>query len=325
MSGTRAQRWAVGFAVLSLNSGIWAAAGTVELIADAGFHWGLRAKDRDGQERVIRWGESTNAPVWKTAQHFSKSCIVDVAHQAFRPRGFTFKDDYALLAFHPGDEGADLVAGLNALREYGGVYRAKGDPWPHLYLSQGVASPGGHLGDRCPSIADMARLDFSIGVRLLYDHRNIGAGYDRTRHAAQFVIFLTIQNLARKSAGYGDYYSFGILLYDDRVPVTSLHAMHDGGSPKKPATEKLIYDVGVRPFTDKVVASGQWVDVVGDLLPHIIAGLGEAWKRGYLPASTNLADYRVGSVIMGWEIPGLNDAAVAVKDLRATAVLRDGR
>jgi hypothetical protein len=105
--------------------------------------------------------------------------------------------------------------------------------------------------------------------------------------------------------------------------VTALHAMHDGGSPKKPATEKLIYDIGVKPFTDKVVAVGEWVDIRGDLLPHIVAGLEEAWRRGYLPASTNPADYRVGSAVMGWEIPGLNDAAMAVKGLRATARLRE--
>jgi len=314
----------IGFVLLTLCSGGLASEG-VELIADASFARGLRVKDRDGKEVLIRWGDDTNAPVWRTAQHFSKSCIADVAHQAFRPGGFTFRDDYALLDIHPVERDADVIAGLNAFREYGGEYRAKGDPWPHLYLSQPVGSPGGHLDGRCPSIAEMERLDFSIGVRLLHDRRNIREGHKPTVHAAQFVFFLTIQNLTRKSPGFGDYYHFGVLLYDDRKPVTTLHAMHDGGSTKKPATEKLIYDVGTKPFTDKVVVSGQWVDIGGDLLPHITAGLGEAWRRGYLPASTNLADYRVGSVVMGWEIPGLNDAAMAFKGLRATAIRRGGR
>lgn len=311
-------------ALFPLAPGAWAA-DTVELIADVAFARGLRAKDREGNERLIRWNDETNAPMWQAVRHFSKSCIADPARQTARAGGFTFQDDYALLAIHPEGQEADFIAGVNAFKEYGGVYRAKGDPWPHLYLSQRIGNPRGHLGDRTPSIADMARLDFAISVRLLHDHRNIKDGHSNMIHAAQFLFFLTIQNLTRKSTGYGDYYWFGISLYDDRKPVTALHAMRDGGSPKKPGTEKLIYDIGVKPFTDKVVAEGRWVDIRGDLLPHVVAGLEEAWKRGYLPASTNMADYRVSSVVMGWEIPGLNDAAMAVKGLRATAVLRDGR
>lgn len=308
---------------LLLSALVIRAAGDVELIADATFAWGLRTKDREGNERLIRWHDGTNAPVWQAIQHFSKGCIADPLHQTVHPGSFTFRDDHAMLAIHPEGLGADFVAGVNASNEYGGVYRAKGDPWPHLYLSQRVGNPRGHLGERSPSIADMSGLDFSISVRLLHDHRNIRDGYSRSVHAAQFLFFLTIQNLTRKSPGYGDYYWFCISLYDDRKPVTALHAMGDIGSSKKPGTQKLIYDIGVMPFTDKVVAEGEWVDIRGDLLPHIVAGLAEAWGRGYLPASTNLTDYRVGSVVMGWEIPGLNDAAMAVKGLSATARLRE--
>lgn len=82
---------------------------------------------------------------------------------------------------------------------------------------------------------------------------------------------------------------------------------------------KLIYDIGVKPFTDRVVASGEWVEVRGDLLPQVLAGLDEAWKRGYLGGSRNLRDYQVGSAVLGWEITGLNDAAMAVRNLRCHA------
>lgn len=61
------------------------------------------------------------------------------------------------------------------------------------------------------------------------------------------------------------------------------------------------------------------MDVHGDLLPHVIVGLNEAWRRGYLGDSKNLSDYRVGSAVLGWEITGLNDAAMAVRNLRCQA------
>lgn len=124
------------------------------------------------------------------------------------------------------------------------------------------------------------------------------------------------------SEGFGDYYWFGIALYDDREAVTTLHAMQDKGSAKKKGTNKFIYNVGIKPFTDKVVADGEWVDIRGDLMPYIRAGLRECWKRGYLTDSKDLTDYRLGGLVMGWEVTGLNDVAMAVKGLRATATLK---
>jgi hypothetical protein len=57
--------------------------------------------------------------------------------------------------------------------------------------------------------------------------------------------------------------------------------------------------LGLAPFTSEVVAKGNWVAVYGDLLPHIRAGLDECWKRGFLPDSKDLADYRIGGIFLG--------------------------
>ena len=295
----------------------------VELITDPQFAWGLRVEDRHKKERFITWNTGTRQPIWHVFQGATKSCVADAAFHTFPPGGFTFRDDYLWLAIHPQGSEAAVIAGMNALREYGGVPRALGEPWPHFYLDQRISNPDGHLGEGSPSIADIVRLDFTTSVRLLYDHRNAKAGYDQTLHAAQFVFFLTIQNLNHKSPGYGDYFWFGINLYDDRRPVTQFFAMRDPSWAKKKGTDKLIYDVGVRPFTDQIVGGGKWVEVRGDLLPHILAGLNETWKRGFLADSKDPKNYRIGSTYLGWEIPGLNDAAMAVKGLSAVAVLKE--
>lgn len=294
-----------------------------DLIADPRYELGFKVKDPEAQGRIVSWNHAA-APVWEIVHHHSKSSFANDSAFAFRPNGLTFKDDYGMLAVRPSGLDAELVVGVNASKEFGGVYRKRGEPWPHLYLTQRIGSPGGHLGARAPSLADLARLDFSVSVRLLHDEPNKKPGLSPAIHAAQFVLFFTVQNLNRRSPGFGDYYWFGILLYDNRKPVTALFAMQDKGSPLKKGTGKLIYDIGIAPFTQAVVGQGEWVTVKGDLLPHMIAGLHDAWKRGFLPAPHELADYRIGSVVMGWEVTGLNDVSVAIKNLRAVATLKPG-
>ncbi len=302
-----------------------ATAQTVELIGDPNFERGLLTKDRAGQTQVIAWNTNATPPIWTTAQHHSKSCFADAAFQQLTTNGFSFKDDYESLVIHPADGSADFVCGVNGHSEFGGVWRAPGDPWPHLYLEQRISDPRGHLGAHAPTLAAMEKLSFAVRIKLLYDRKKTGPAYNRHVHTAHYLFFLTVQNLNRKSKGFGDYYWFSIALYDDRVPLTTLHAMQDKGSAKKKGTDKFIYDIGLKPFTDKVVAAGDWVTVEGDLLPHMLAGLQECWRNGYLSASQDLADYRIGGCVVGWEVTGLNDCAIAVQGLRATATLKPGQ
>lgn len=46
--------------------------------------------------------------------------------------------------------------------------------------------------------------------------------------------------------------------------------MFDKGSEKKQGSGKLIYNVGMEPFTDKNIADGKWITVRGDLYPMMI-------------------------------------------------------
>ncbi|MGO8747729.1 MAG: hypothetical protein ACLQNE_17290 [Thermoguttaceae bacterium] len=312
---------ATGFLVCAVGA---ATANAIDLVADPGFRQGFYVKDRDGKEKVLCWqsaaGPNKNqTPVWHTAQHASKSCFADAVFCKFRNNGLTFHDDFQTLIVHPEDNDADIILGVNALKEYGGVWRQPGDPWPHLYLQQDISHPQGWLGSVAPTVANLERLNLEISLRLLYDHQHKGPEFNPNVHAAQFILFLTVQNLNRQSKGFGDYYWFGISLYDNRHEVTQFFAMQDISQARKKGTEKFIYDVGIAPFTSAVVAQGNWVAVRGDVLPYIRAGLAECWKRGFLRDSKDPADYRVSGIFLGWEIPGLNDAAVAVKNLSLIA------
>lgn len=297
---------------------------TVELIVDPQFTWGLRVDDRAKKAGHVTWNaKEAHQPVWHVFQADTKSCVGDAAFHSFTQSGFQYRDDYLWLAMHPQQHEADFVVGMNAFRELGGVPRKLGEPWPHFYMEQRISNPDGHLGGSSPTIADMARVDFTMSIRLLKDERHATDAYDVTLHSAQFLFMLTIQNLNEQSPGYGDYFWLTLDLYDDRKPVSEFYSLRDPTWAKKKGTDKLIYQIGMKAFTDQIVGKGEWVKVQGDLLPHIHAALNAAWESGFLPASKTLTDYRVGSTYIGWEIPGLNDATMAVKGLQAVAVLKE--
>ncbi len=294
----------------------------IDLIADTGIERGLLCQRDDGQWVTQRAFAAATEPVWRLRPHHSRSRLAESRITRLAGGSWRLADEFASVRVERDEGVAHLVMELDAFQEYEGRYRSAGDPWPHLFLAQRISEPGGHLGARSPTLAEIGRLDFTASVRLIEDQSHCGPGYDSRIHAAQFLCYFTVQNLEPASSGYGDYYWFGITFYDSRHPVTTLSAQRDAGSDRKVGTEKWIYNVGVAPFVKAIVAEGEWVSVTGDLLPHLRAGLEEGWRHGFLANSTDLSQFRIGSVVVGWEITGLNHATVALKDLRAVATLR---
>jgi len=292
-------------------------ASALDLVADPSFRQGFKFEDSARKEQLLQW-DKTAPPEWKAAELFSKSSLADASSVIFRANGLTFQNQYQTLIVHPENDDADLVLGINGFNEFGGSYRKPGAPWPHDYVSQRISDPKGILGQASPRLLDLKRVDLSLQVHLLYDYQHRQSGYDPHSNAAQFSLFFTIQNLNRQSKGYGDYYWFGVALYDDREAITSFHAMLDKGTPLKKGTNKMIYTVGIAPFSSGIVAKGDWVTVQGDILPYVLQGLQECWKRGYLVDSKDLSDYRFGGAMIGWEITGLNDAAAEIKNFKVT-------
>lgn len=131
------------------------AASTLDLIGDTKFERGFSVReDNKPGSPPVKWKEAGN-PVWVFTHHHSKSSFDNREYFQFRQDGLTFEDGFTLLDVHPASGDADVVLGLNADKEYGGVYRQKGDPWPHVYLTQRISGSSGHLGPDAPSLAAM--------------------------------------------------------------------------------------------------------------------------------------------------------------------------
>ena len=293
----------------------------ISLIADSDFQRGFEVLDPTPGALVVQgnlqWDASGGAPIWQLGQWDSQSTIFGVTPTQ-HPSGaweYANADKQVIAGGGPGATESDLVLTINGQNEYGGTFRSISDPWPALLVQQSISEPGGHLGNQAPSIAEMASLNFQIEARLLFDNQITSGGYDSSIHASQYNIFYTVQNLNPASSGYGDFLWFGTALYDDRFDVTGKVVLVDG------FTQKLIYSVGIEPFTSEKIADGNWMTIHGNLLPHIKAGLQEAWNRGILLDSQDLADYKIGGVNLGWEMPGLNNASLQIRNYSVTASL----
>lgn len=286
-----------------------------QLISDPDFHRGLTVLAPSGGavQGVVRWAPDSNPPAWECAQWSSRSSLSDILPDTL-PDGWLqwSNSEKTVQMGPPGVREYSLLLGIDSNSEYGGVYRTSTQPWPHLLVQQRL-NPPGSFGPGCPSLAELAGLHFSLEAQLQEAEIIKKSGYDPNIHAAQFLVYFTIQNLNRQSAGYGKLIWLGVPVYDDREPLPAKYVAHDRG------TNTLIYTIDYRSAADSSVHTGHWICFDVHLLPHAIAALNEAWRLGYLPDSHDLADYKPGGMNLGWEAPGLNIVSMAIRNLRLTA------
>ncbi len=225
-------------------------------------------------------------PAWGLAQWYSKFNLAGARPEVLPYCAFKFADQAKSVTLSPpGTPDSDLILAVNAKAEYGLHARRKRDPWVHLLASQRLKAT--------PNLAEMKHLYFTISARLLYSRLYKTPDYNPRLHAAQFVCFITVQNLNRDSSGYGDFVWFGIPLYDDRFYLPKRFIAPDR------ALKKLIYTPPGEVYTTQSLHSHQGVEITSDLLPLMKQALAEAWRRGILEDSHNLADYRPAAFSLG--------------------------
>lgn len=205
---------------------------------------------------------------------------------------------------HDGRDGErfDLELGVNGWAEYHGRARRNGEPWVHLLAEQSLVE--------APALAEMRRARFRIAARLLRSKLHRTDDYSTGLHAAQFQVFLALQNRNPASAGHGRLLWFGIPLYDDRHRFPPEHKTQDTGG-----TGMYIFTPPGRSYTETSAHDREWVVVDKDLVPMLRESLESAWKAGFLTESRDLADYGLTSINLGWEVPGLLDVTMRVRGL----------
>ena len=286
----------------------------VQMIADRHFQTGATVQNAAGDpEGPMQYTTVYGAPVWRLSQWGSQSSIYGVSPAVQSSGSMLWENpDKALVLGPTNTEDSDIEMTVDSISEFGGVYRTANESWPALYIAQRISEPNGNFKATAPWISELSELDFHIETRLNYANNIYTNGYNPSLHCAHFQIFFTIQNLQKnpKNAGYGkDYLWFGISFYDDRKPLPGLTHQLDQG------TGRWIYNIGIQPFCTNGMVLGQWKKIDGDLLPYIKAGLQDAWSQHYMTNSTNYADYKIGNMNIGWEVPGLSQVSMQVRNL----------
>jgi hypothetical protein len=285
--------------------------GERQLIADPHFQLGCNMLSPvPGKVVVVETVRLTPTakPVWRLAQWHSKHSLEGVPLQTLEPGVFRLANQSKSVIWASRDHAdGELVLAVTASNEYDDHPRRQGEQWPHFLLSQRF--------QHAPRLVDVQRADFGIAVRLLKSVLHRTDDYTPNLHAAQFQVFFNIQNLNRKSAGYGDYLYFGIPLYDSRYRVPHAFKAPDQVS-------KFIFTPAGDTYTDESVHDGQWVTVKKDLLPLFRQALKTAWDKGFLKDSDDEADYCISAMNLGWEVPGTLDVAIQTRDLHLTLTLK---
>jgi len=275
----------------------------VQLLRDPSFSHGFSIYDPAPGKQVVvgelQRADDREQPAWGLAQWHSRRTIAGVNPVSLASGALAFSNEAKTIIL--GGPEADLTLGVNAFWEYEGKAREKGQSWPHLLASQAF--------ENSPSLAELGALRYRVSVRLLKAEAHDAPGLSPQLHAAQFLSFITLQNRNRHSKGYGDFVWFGIPLYDSRWSIP-----HSFIAPDV-AHHKLIYTPPGENYTEESVHDGEWVHIDRDILPLMHQALNTAWERGCLLDSRDLSDYRLGSMSIGWEVPGPLDVEMQVKGL----------
>lgn len=289
---------------------------SVNLLTDTGFQKGFNVlhPTTGALQGPLQYTSSNGSPVWNLAQWYSAASIYAATPTVLSSGSYRYANTYKAVTMGPAvSADRSLIFAINGQSEFNNTYRGASDPFPVLLADLKIADPDGWLGTATPFIGAMSGVQFDIDALLQYHARNQQAGYNAAIHAIQFSCTFLIQNLRQGNPGYGKSMYFLVMLYDDRYPLPGKSISTDL------FTGKLIYDVGLTPFTSSGLTVGQWKHVGGDLLPLIKDGLNEAWSRGILTESQSYNDYKISLFTMGWECPGLNIGTMQVKNLSLVA------
>lgn len=288
-----------------------------ELIEDPHFQRGLIVKSPTrGEPEEGTLGVSHGVvPVWHLAQWHSKHSIASVKAEPLSSGAVKFENQAKTIILGrreinnevkegENNDEADLTLAVDSRPEYGDACRVPIQNWPHLLVEQSIQGSA--------SIAEMRSLRLHLQVKLLYDECFKLTDFQAEMHTAQVPYVLIVQNTNPQSPGYKDFLWFLVPIYDTRYdPVLPPYVAEDTADP----SAKLIYNPGSKALGDYNLHNLQWHTIDVDLLPFLRQAFEAAWEKGYLKGSKDLADYRVVSMNFGWEVTGVNRAAIAIKNL----------
>jgi hypothetical protein len=295
---------------------------TIELLTDTHFKTGfhvLGINPTINHRKIYKYldynGEAyrTNWPVWQMAQWWTP---FDLSESTFKKSGDRFIYDTPSRHIEVNPKTGYLKMDLFGSKEYPlGPRKSGSEPWSHLLIEQDFNESVSL--DFLKSLT----LKFSFQIESVQDE-NQGL-FNPNLHAAQFLWYFVIHDTGIEgSKGYGnfkEFFWFGIPLFDSRYPFIeeSMHVDQGGIG----TTGRLIYSMSNRNYLKEPIQFGKPYDIEIDILPFVLKAKQYALDHGYLKRHDQ-ANYQIGYMNLGWELPGRYDVKSHIQGISALAVLK---
>lgn len=290
---------------------------TFELVQDRAFKNGLilRGDNSSYPEAVgyfYPFGMSEKEPNWALAQWGTRNVMKDIS-PVTRNDSIIYQQDEKRIFFYP-QKGGNMKIGLEvfASKEYP-VPRKPGEDWVHLLLEQNFT--------KLILLKTIQSIEYKIKAKLLFCNNRMGEEYRPDLHTAQITLFLTVQNRVKDSPQYGDFFWFGLPLYDFRYEKIAEYGAQDLG--KEDASKKFISTVASDELFHGSIHSMDWITIDKNILPLIKRSFETAQSRGYMKDS-RWKDLCVSSMNLGWEVPGTFDCGIIFECPSFMATLKEG-
>ncbi|MEA4996107.1 MAG: hypothetical protein VB079_06375 [Petrimonas sp.] len=276
---------------------------TFELVQDRAFKNGLilRGDNSSYPEAVgyfYPFGMSEKEPNWALAQWGTRNVMKDIS-PVTKNDSIIYQQDTKRIFFYP-QKGGNMKIGLEvfASKEYL-ASRRLGEDWVHLLLEQNFTK---HI-----QLKTIQSLEYKIKARLLFCNNRMEDEYSPDLHTAQITLFLTVQNRVKGSPQYGDFFWFGLPLYDFRHEKIAEYGAQDLG--KEDASKKFISTVASDELFSGSIHSMDWITIDKNIYPLIKKSFETAQSRGYMKNS-RWEDLCISSMNLGWEVPGTFDCGI---------------
>jgi hypothetical protein len=293
---------------------------TIQLISNPGFLNGMglqgtNSANPDVEEVLTPFGKNALPFSWKLAQWGSRYDLYGAKPKKEANGSVTYSNVAKRINFlRVNDSTTQFSTAVFASKEFDAP-RKPSQNWPGLLFGQPF--------HKKVFLTQIKKLKFKLDARLVFVKNEMSpSDYNKSIHTAQYGLSLSIQNLNKSSPGYGDYFWFGLSLYDYRYKTIKHTESKDYNAGGGFGTGKFIYDVAGKYIYKGSFHDKSWKHISVDLFPYIKKAFYEAKKKGFLKNS-NFNDMAVSAITIGWEMPGTFDGGFQIKGISLKAVVKE--
>jgi len=249
----------------------------------------------------------SNTPIWTMAQWGSKYDLGSEDYKYVQEdnnlihtiKGHKEKQNVCKKAIFNSETGS-IYMELNASEDYDHP-RLANESWPAFLLSQSKTEA------TKLKLSPLKSLVVDVNYKITKcDKKMSDEEYVESRHTAQCVLFLTVQNRTVGHVDYGKYIWFGFNLFDYRT----MGQEFPGGTQLDKGTGRMIYKTSSKDTMKDTNGKQPLINQEGhcnfDMIDEAKKSMEEAIKQGYLTTST-WDDMYIGGFNFGFENPGTFD------------------